>query len=494
MRRPNRSRLRRRYPFRSKRHAAVALLAMFLGSRATVAKAETVAEASGPKPATLIGAPNVAGYMQVDYVLSAESRDQLNDANQLTAGATLNSQGQLSGSTGQSSDANSLLLNQNRFLLRRARVQLFDELRAGPVAVDYALQVDANSIAGLALGLRDAEVGVSWSVAGTSETSDARRARWPINGQALANGFRLRLGAGVFRSPFGHDTSELSHADRLFSEPTLLANAFFPGDYDLGVRLRVDYNRVFAVAAIMNGEPVGGRAFPSRDPNAAKDLFFRVGGRTELSSWLVVEGGVSLVEGTGFHPGTPPTKDSLVWRDFNEDGIAQPFEIQVIRGASATESENFNRWAVGADLRADIALPIGRLHLFGEGATAVNMDRGIDPADPVLTGAPQRGITIHGGFVQEVGRYVLVGARADQYTSRIDATDTQGGQLVRANRPYSYLSFAAAIRLFESEKRRGRARLMIEYGLRRDQLSRDVSGRPTDLDDDRLTARLQVEY
>jgi hypothetical protein len=451
----------------------------------TAAPPSTQATPAEPEASSFIPT-QLSGYVQTDYVQSAESRDQLNDANQLQ-GAVLNNQGQLSGSTGQSSDANALVLNQDRFLLRRARVRATDQFVRKTLALDYVLQVDANSIAGLALSLRDAEAGFLWSPGGFGKKHEAL-------GVEGYQPLRVRLGAGLFRSPFGHDVYEQTHNARLFAEPSLLANAFFPGDYDFGARLQVDYGDVFVVAAIQNGEPIGARSFAARDPNSAKDLFLRAGGSSQVFRGLRFDGGVSFMRGTGFHPGTPPTKDTLVWRDFNEDGIAQPFEIQVIRGASATESQNFERWAVGADVRAHVALPFGKLTLFGEGATGVNIDRGIRPADPIVSGAPQRGITIHGGFLQEFGQLFTVGARVDHYDARLDATDQQGGELVRANRPFTYYSLAGALRLFESDARRGRGRLMVEYQRRRDKLARDETGRPADLSDDRLTVRMQVEF
>jgi hypothetical protein len=380
------------------------------------------------------------------------------------------------------------VLNQNRFLLRRARLRLADSFSHRTVGLDYALQLDANTIAGFAFGLRDAEVGFSWAPGGFDEQGRTQ----PL-GKGLA-ALRVRAGGGVIRIPFGYDVYEASHARRIFSEPSLLANAFFPGDYDLGVRLQIDYGDLHLVAGLLNGEPIGARGFSARDPNAAKDWFLRVHGNANPWERLHLEGGLSFTKGTGFHQGTPATKDSLVWRDFNEDGIAQQFEIQVVRGASATASENFERWAAGADLRARIDLPFGALTLFGEAATGVNVDRSLQPADPVVLGAPQRGVTVHGGFVQEFGKWFLLGFRADHYDARLDSTDTQGGRLVRANRPFGYFSIAAALRLFESERRGLAGRLVVEAQRRRDRLARDEAGLPTDLSDDRVTLRMQVEF
>jgi hypothetical protein len=446
------------------------------------------------EPAAPFLPKQITGYIQTDYVVSAESRDQLNDGNQLNGPGVLNAQGQLAGAAGQSGDANALVLNQNRFFLRRARLRLADRYERGSFAGDYALQVDANTIAGPALGLRDAEIGLTWTLRARQEAKSETIVVGGGHSDGRERDLRIRVGAGMFRSPFGYDTYQLSHAARLFSEPALLANAFFPGDYDLGVRVQADYRAMYVVAALQNGEPIGGRGLPGRDPNSAKDWFLRLGGRSNIFERVTVEGAVSLTRGSGFHAGTPPTKDSLVWRDFNEDGIAQPAEIQVIRGASATASENFLRWGIGADLRVHIAIPLlGQLMLFGEAATAVNLDRGLRPADPVVSGAPQRGIGLNGGFVQELGKWFFIGARADHYNARLDASETQGGVLVRASEPFTHYAFAGAFRFLERERFTGGGRLMVEYAVRRDRLGRDASGTPADLSDNRLTFRMQWE-
>lgn len=437
---------------------------------------------------------------------SAESRDQLNDANQLGGpSGALNARGQLEGASGRADDANGLLLNQDRIFLRRLRARVSDSFRRGSLSADYVVQVDANTIAGTTLGLRDAEVGIGWSSAPAGPPTDAPAATFGAGPSAPSSPARLaatvppdgalqvRLGVGIFRTPFGHDVSEMSHADRLFSEPSLLANAFFPGDYDAGARLSLNHRDVFLVLALQNGEPLGERSFPSRDPNAAKDWFVRFGSRASPLRRVRIESALSLMHGVGFHPGTPPTKDTLVWRDFNEDGIAQQPEIQVIRGASPTPSENFDRWGLGADARINVDLPIGHLLVFGEAAVGVDLDRGVRPADPVLLGSPQRGVTVHAGLVQELGSAFYVGTRVDYYNANLDEADTQGGTLVRFNQPFTNLAFAGALRLLESDERRGRARIIIEYAIRRDRLGRDSAGRPADLSNDRLTLRLQLE-
>src|SRR5690606_3807210 len=108
----------------------------------------------------------------------------------------------------------------------------------------------------------------------------------------------------------------------------------------------------------MNGDPIGERTFPGRDPNESKDLVFRVGGAAEVGDGVQIEGGLSGLTGRGFHEGQPASKDVLQWQDSNADGIVdQTTELTVIPGSPATPSSSFKRFAVGADLRVTITLP-----------------------------------------------------------------------------------------------------------------------------------------
>ena len=450
-------------------------------------------------------AQTLSGFLQIDYLNSQESTDQLNDANAEP-------------------------LNQNRVLIRRVRLKLSDEWRF----LEYAAEVDFNTVSGPQVGLRQMEAALVWPLrepaarvagphlakppleavtavsgpdAGLADSGDAGHAEVAVEevgdgGTPVASspapspgpGFPVsfRLGAGIFRAPFGYDVYELSDVERLFAEPSMLARAFFPGQFDLGARLSAVWRGISLVLAIQNGEPIGEKSFAGRDPNDAKDFFVRATVHSKPAGWLKLDFGASTTVGTGFHAGTPATKDVIVWRDLNEDGVVQVNEIQAIRGSAATASQNFERWGVGGDVRARVALPPGELTVFGEAAIANDLDRGIRVADPVLLGRPQRSIAVFGGFTQEITRRGLVGVRVDYYEASLDQSQLQGGTLVRSREPFINYSFAAAYR-FDGYQGLGRGRVLFDYTLKRDPLGRDASGRPADLRNDVFTVRLQVE-
>ncbi len=112
----------------------------------------------------------------------------------------------------------------------------------------------------------------------------------------------------------------------------------------------------------------------------------------ELASGVRLQAGASADTGTGFHAGTPTTKSQLVWQDANGDGVVQPTEIVAIPGSAATPSQTFHRFAFGGDARLGVRLPfLGELAFRAEVVSGVNLDRGLEVADPSTAGAPARG-------------------------------------------------------------------------------------------------------
>src|SRR5262249_23053473 len=151
-------------------------------------------------------------------------------------------------------------------------------------------------------------------------------------------------------------------------------------------------------------------------------------------------------------------KDVLVWRDQNEDGIVQLSEVQAIPGSAATPSQNFHRFALGADARVAIALPrVGALSLFGEVMWAANLDRGLQPADPVAAGRDLRERGWVAGFVQELGPHAAVGGRYDTYDPDADASELRAVTVVPVDARFTTWTATAAWRWA------GLDRITVEY-------------------------------
>ncbi|WP_394822525.1 hypothetical protein [Pendulispora albinea] len=447
---------------------AVSIVLLVSPAAAQVAGAPPTAGSAGaPATGAPAGAKNeiavfsipvrFSGYTQADWVVFRQS-----------------SQDEVNAATG-------LPLNEDRFILNAAR------LRAN---VDHGLvtgvaEIDANTLNGMQVRPIDAEVSLRWP------------AREVKPGEAY---FSATI--GLFRSPFGFDTQEVAQR-RPFLARSSFSEALFPGSYDLGLALRGGYRFFNYSLGIMNGDPIAERAFPGRDPNQSKDLLFRVGVESNRDSHLRVEAGFSGLTGAGLHKGTPATKDVFVWRDFNEDGVVDPTEIQVIAGAPATPSERFTRFAIGADLRLSADIPVlGELMVRGEIVRAKNLDRGLQAADPVVVGRDLREVGYYVDIVQEVTPYAMIGARYDRYNPDSDANEQSGVRLVARDPSSSTVSVMVAARYYKGTTPRGAgaaraiypARCIVQYDHRTNALGRAASGAPTTLADDSLTVRGEVTF
>jgi hypothetical protein len=238
----------------------------------------------------------------------------------------------------------------------------------------------------------------------------------------------------------------------------------------------------------MNGEPNASAVFPLRDPNRAKDIVGRIGIDGALAQDVRIRAGSSIVLGTGFHRGRRETKDTLVWRDANEDGVVQTSEIQVIAGAPAEASHDFDRFALGSDVVLDAELPVlGTLRVYGELAWGKNLDRGLWPADPIALGRDLRELGYAIGLRQSLTRHAEIGVRYDHYDPDFDAAEQQGAVLVPTNASFATLAVAAAWRTFDG------GRLTLEYDHNHNPLGRGANGAPTTLAADVLTLRAQLE-
>jgi hypothetical protein len=90
-------------------------------------------------------------------------------------------------------------------------------------------------------------------------------------------------------------------------------------------------------------------------------------------------------------------------------------------------------------------------------------------------------------ILQEAGDYFVVGFRTDYYNPDSDSSDLQNVQPVQPN-DLSIRTYSPIIGL----RYQRRARLLFQYDFVRDNLGRDLAGIPTDLKNDRMTVRLQV--
>lgn len=399
------------------------------------------AERTAAEQAKAVSVLSLSGYLQLDWVLHNQA-----------------SQNEVNYSTGAP-------LNQDRFNLRRGHLRVASEQRY----LSGALEIDANTNNGAQLRPINAELGVHWP---------AREA---------AKQPRFSLVVGLIRIPFGFEVTELDSV-RPFLERSTAARAFFPGEFDLGARFGAEYRFLELALAVMNGHPLADRTFPALAPNQKKEIVGHLGLHGEVAPGVSLAAGVSADTGSGFHEGSGTSKDRLVWRDENGDGIVQATEVQVIAGSSATPSEQFHRFALGADAR--LGLRFGEhfgFELRVELIRASNLDRGLEPADPIAAGHDLREFGWYLGATQELTRWGLLGVRYDRYDPDQDAREQQAALVVPRDRSYSTLSFLAMFRYAQ-------ARLSLQYDRNRNALGRAENGAPTSLASDALTARAQLRF
>ena len=378
-------------------------------------------------------------YVQAQYETHQDSEDQL-----------------LQGGTPE---------NKDRYSIRRARVSLLGEWEYAA----FALEVDANTTNGPQIDLRKAEASLQYR---------PDRKKPPM----------IMATLGQFDTPFGYELVE-SPRTRWFMERSVLSRAFWPGEPDLGLRLAGALGFFRWTIASINGNPLGeSTPYALEDPLAAKDVVFRFGIDASPREDVQIAGGISATRGKGFHAGTDATKSGIQWVDINGDGMIQLIELQPIIGRAATPSQSFDRSAAGADLRVNVRTPIGVTKVYGEIIAAANMDRGLFVADPIAAGQDQRELGFYAGVVQEICRYGVAGFRFDVYDPNSDAFDKRGGLLL----PYSQV-ITTASPLVGLTLPDGRARLVLQYDIIHNGLARDAEGVPTNLKQNTLTVRLQVQ-
>lgn len=359
-------------------------------------------------------------------------------------------------------------LNQDRFLLRRGRLRLSGHHGW----LTGFVELDGNTLRGPTVRVLGVEASVR-----PPPAADAPPGELPL----------WMITAGQFRPPFGLELMQ-SGRERSFMERGAAVNALFPGHYDLGLRLQGAWRFARYHLALVSGSMVGDPRFPLRSPTAGKDVVGRVGVDTQVAGGVTVRGGFSFLLGQGLSPGRAATKDQLVWRDLNEDGQVQLGEIQIIPGQAATPSRPFGRSGLGADLRIAAPVPVlGELAVFGEVIRSVNLDRGFQVSDPLVAGRSLRQLGFAAGATLELGPHAQLGVRYDVYDPDGDLTENRGGRPVLRSNRVSTLAVSAIARL------KGRARLILQYDLNRNNLGRTVEGAPTHLPDNALTLRTELQ-
>jgi hypothetical protein len=355
-------------------------------------------------------------------------------------------------------------INNTRFLIRRARLRIEGDYQyAGGV-----LEFDGNTINGPIARITNAEV----------------YGRLPSK---TATPYLMAV-IGLTRIPFGFEVQEKDYV-RLFLERSNVARALFPGEYDLGAKLQGGWRFLRYQLAVMNGHPSGDKQFALRDPDHSKDFLGRVGVDTPLAHLVTLQAGLSGLYGTGFHTGTAPTKDTLVWHDTNLDGQVDPSELSGVLGMPGTPSKTFDRWAFGGDLRLDVEVPrLGPLTVYAEVMWAQNLDRAIYPADPVAAGRDLRELGWYVVVMQRLTKWAAIGVRYDRYNPDSDKTEKIAATIVPRDLTLSTLSIALAAEY------RPYARLTLEWDHNQNALGRAASGAPTTLGADQVILRGQVAF
>ena len=354
-------------------------------------------------------------------------------------------------------------LNQDRFLLRRGRVVIGFEHRWAQMV----LELDVNTTSGVAFGIRQAEASL----------------RLPPNDRGLSPAM---VTVGMFRTPFGYETPR-SARDRVFTENSVAAQAFFPGESDLGARVQGALGWFRYAVAVVNGHPIDEPKYGATAPISPRDVVGRVG--VDLRAGTThVTAGLSALGGAGFHAGTPQGTDTLGVRDTSENGVLTPDDLVLIQGRAAVRSQTFARFAAGAD--ATVEARLGRratLHAYAEAMFGQNMDRGLFISDPVLLGYDVRGLGVVAGATVLLFDRALVGARVDYYDPNVDSTASQAGRVVIAPRSILTESVLVGFQVPGTA-----CRLVAQYDLIQDHLALGTDGLPTDLANNRFTLRVQV--
>lgn len=402
-------------------------------------------QSAAPRVGAFSAGLTLRGYVQSDFQIRQSSEDQLNP----TSGRPL---------------------NNDRFLVRRARI-LLDVERT---YTEGGIELDGNTVNGPAVGIVGARASVKLPGPGPSDP--------PL----------VMLSAGALRIPFGAELTE-SERERPFMERSTVSRAMFPSEFDLGVRVQGGWRFLRYAVAVMNGEPLNESSFAGLDPNHQKDLMGRLGVDTGRADFRV-QGGTSVLYGTGFHSGASASKPVLRWTDVDGNGsYSSTSETTGTPGAAASESKNFTRFAVNADLALSGTLVpdwgvLGATTVRGEVTWAKNLDRGLIGADPhgeLARDSRELGYSV--GITQMVLRYGIVGVRYDFYDPDRDRYVRSSGDLVPSDLSFYSFSFMGGVVV-------PWGRLLVQVDLNRNHLGLTSGATPGNLADNAVTARAEVAF
>jgi hypothetical protein len=225
----------------------------------------------------------------------------------------------------------------------------------------------------------------------TPGTGSAARTLEVVGVVPLGSGRKLEIAVGQFNLPFGVEVLE-PNAERPFIDSSAASGALFPGDFDMGARATLSWDKLTVMTSVVNGLMLGergGARLP--DPNRAKDVTLRA-----VYDFGPAEIGANGYVGTGLRI-----------------------------DAERLRAKNYRRWAASLEstFHAELLPKIGRTKAVAAVTCATNMDRGTTQAFALPDIPPDIGAdvvdkregAIFARVEQDVTRWVTLGARYDAY-------------------------------------------------------------------------------
>ena len=357
-------------------------------------------------------------------------------------------------------------LDKDRFSIRRARAALIGEWEYAAMA----LELDANTTNGPQVDLRKAEASLQYR-------PDRR-----LPPLAMAT-------IGLFDAPFGYELDE-SPRTRFFMERSTGSRAFFPGEPDLGLRLAGALGFFRWTIAALNGVPLGAASsFVVQNPTGDPGRLLPLRRRHAAAPDLQVAGDVSPCVATVFTPGLHPAARALQWQDPTKTARSQASELA---GVAAQSARRLRRTSITGRSAQTCACQLPVLAGRHEDLRRVRhrvrtSTAGLYVADPVvdrLDTSERSGYYV--GVIQESRSGASSGC-ATTTTTRTPTRSTSAAAACPFSEAITTWSPMAALVLPD------RARLILQYDSIHNAFARTAVGVPTNLQDNVLTLRLQVQ-